>query len=682
MNDGNERPAVDDARGGPRISSIEIPGSAPRSRGLGLSRATRYAAVVIAILVFGMLGSWTHHAIEGSLRELRAASLTSVLDAEVKALEVWITEKQLSARRLARDGRFRSRVEELARLAQPAGAASGSYCRSDAAHALEEELDPLAHDEAIVAFHVIDRQGRIIAARPASACAAAQPEVMASRSAAALAGKTQFIRPLRDDARLAAARGSEPSPPMIWIQAPVEDRAGKVIAALALGEYADAGFGAILAAARTGRTGEAYAFDERGILLSASRFASPDAKEPLALTRLAEEALAPGSPARRGILLEPYKSYRGANVIGAWRWLPDYGMGVAVEIDADEAYAPLTFLNTAFAVVFGILVAAMSAALLYALWLRRQIGEARRLGAYVLERKIGEGGMADVYLAHHSLLRRPTAVKILRPERSSEQFVARFEREVKLASQLTHPNMVEIYDYGRTAEGQFYYAMEYLDGIELLELGNHGAVPVGRAIYLLRQVCAGLAEAHAKGLVHRDIKPENIMVCARGGEFDVIKILDFGLVKNVADPQTRDLTRAVKLLGTPLYMAPERFQNPGDVDARADIYAVGAVAFYLLTAREVFQANDDLELSNRILNEEAPRPSTVVEKAIPIELDLLVTSCLEKRREDRPQRVTDLVEAFDALAVAYRWTQREAADWWQHRGDQASKAAAQEGEPA
>jgi serine/threonine-protein kinase len=258
-------------------------------------------------------------------------------------------------------------------------------------------------------------------------------------------------------------------------------------------------------------------------------------------------------------------------------------------------------------------------------------------------------------------------VKILRAERTSEQAVVRFEREVKLASQLTHPNTVEIYDYGRTPDGQFYYAMEYLDGVELLLLIGQGAVPVARTVYILRQVCAGLAEAHAKGLVHRDIKPENIMICVHGGEYDVVKILDFGLVKNVGEPHTRDMTRTLRFLGTPQYMAPERFRSPGDVDARADIYALGAVAFYMLTGREVFQAEDDLELSNRVLNEEAPRPSSAAPQPIPVELDLLVLSCLEKNREDRPQRVTDLAEAFEALALTWRWTQRDAAEWWAKR---------------
>jgi serine/threonine-protein kinase len=183
-------------------------------------------------------------------------------------------------------------------------------------------------------------------------------------------------------------------------------------------------------------------------------------------------------------------------------------------------------------------------------------------------------------------------------------------------------------------------------------------------IHILRQVCAALTEAHGKGVVHRDIKPENIMVCRYGGVYDHVKILDFGLVKHVSEKHSRDLTRSLRILGTPLYMAPERLRNPSDVDARVDIYALGAVGFLMLTGRKLFESSDDLELTSKILNDEAARPSAAAAQPIPIELDLLVLSCVEKRREDRPQRIADLVEAFDALALEHRWTQREAELWW------------------
>jgi serine/threonine-protein kinase len=366
-------------------------------------------------------------------------------------------------------------------------------------------------------------------------------------------------------------------------------------------------------------------------------------------------------------VLDPYPSYHGGRVIGAWRWLPEYDIGIAVEMGAAEAYAPLAYLRIAFGTVFGALVIAVAAALgggLSVLRLRRQLG-GRRIGAYRLQEQIGEGGMANVYRARHDLLKRPTAIKILKLQRTSDEIVARFEREVQLASGLSHPNTVEIFDYGLTREGQPYYAMEYLDGLTISQIVERdGTIPVARTVHLLRQACAALAEAHGKGLVHRDIKPENLMVCRHGGILDFLKILDYGLVKHLSQQHSRDLTRNLRILGTPLYMAPERLRNPGDVDARADIYAIGAVAFLMLTGKKLFESADDLQLTSQILNEEAPRPSTVAPQPIPVEVDLLVLACVEKRREDRPQRIADLLEAFDALALEHRWTQREAELWW------------------
>jgi serine/threonine-protein kinase len=236
---------------------------------------------------------------------------------------------------------------------------------------------------------------------------------------------------------------------------------------------------------------------------------------------------------------------------------------------------------------------------------------------------------------------------------------------VQLASQLSHPNTIEIFDYGHTSAGVFYYAMEYLDGINAADLvARDGALPVARALHLLRQVCAGLAEAHAKGMVHRDIKPENIMVCRRGGEYDFVKILDFGLVKSIGQEHSRDLTRALRILGTPLYMAPERLRNPADVDARADIYAVGALAFFLLSGKRMFEAPDDLALTSKVLNEEPPPVGAVASQPIPGALDRLVQACVAKRREDRPSSVAEVIEVLDALRQDHRWTQGEARRCW------------------
>jgi predicted Ser/Thr protein kinase len=409
-----------------------------------------------------------------------------------------------------------------------------------------------------------------------------------------------------------------------------------------------------------GERGELLAIDRKGALLSESRL-SPGLRGSVLRSHLTEGIAASAESAdaagRRGAALEPYLNHRGEEVIGAWRWIPELRLAIAAEMPEAQAYAPLLYLRIAFGAVFGALVVAVAAALwsgVLVARLRGELGGERKLGAYRLERRIGEGGIANVYLARHDLLKRPCAVKLLKPARSSDEMIARFEREVQLASSISHPNVVEIYDYGH-ADGAFYYAMEYLDGINLAQLVERdGAVPVARTLHILRQICAGLAAAHAAGLVHRDIKPENIMISRRAGDEDSVKILDFGLVKSTTRDHSRNLTRSLRILGTPLYMAPERLQNPADADARADIYAVGAVAYYMLTGKKMFESADDLGLSSRILNEEPPRVSQVAAQPVPVELDLLIQACLEKKRENRPQRVTDLLEALDALIADSR----------------------------
>ncbi|HYN11979.1 MAG TPA: serine/threonine protein kinase, partial [Burkholderiales bacterium] len=617
------------------------PAEAPRPRA---SSVPVWASTILVVSVLLLaLGYWTYRAVEGSLRELRAATMKSLLDSQANALRVWIAEETADADRIAREPRVRDAVAKLSRSPQ---------CSGPARAQLEEVLRPLLRDVGDATFNLTDRRGRLIATRFPDYCGRSLTRDFFAQLAPVFEGTPRFVRPYGDRERVADAPQVRRGPPFAWVVAPVRDAAGEVIAALGVAEPVDAVFASIVQAARPGETGEAFAFDQRGAILTAERFGE----------------LSPLHGKGDGVVLEPYMNHRGAKVIGAARWLPEYGMGVAIEMEATEAYAPLRYLNIAFGVVFGALVIAVFAALVSAasvIRLRRQVGETRRLGAYVLQRRIGEGGMANVYLARHALLKRPTAVKLLKPARATDEMIARFEREVQLASSLSHPNTVEIFDFGRTRDGLFYYAMEYLDGLTVSEvIARSGALPVSRTVHLLRQACAALAEAHGKGLVHRDVKPENVMVCRYGGAYDFVKILDFGLVKSVGAKHSRDLTRNLRILGTPLYMAPERLRNPADVDARADIYAVGALAYLMLTGRNMLEAADDLEMTSRILNEEPARVSAVAPQAVPLELDLVVTACVEKRREDRPQRIADLVEAFEALGADFPWTQREAQAWW------------------
>jgi serine/threonine protein kinase len=241
--------------------------------------------------------------------------------------------------------------------------------------------------------------------------------------------------------------------------------------------------------------------------------------------------------------------------------------------------------------------------------------------------------------------------------------VARFEREVQMTSGLTHPNTVSIFDYGRTPEGVFYYAMEYLDGTNLDDLvRRYGPLPEARVVYLLKQVCGALAEAHATGLVHRDVKPANVFLTRRGGLHDFVKVLDFGLVK-VADAREANLTSANTVTGTPLYLSPEGISRPDSVGPPADVYALGAVAYYLLVGQPVFDGKSVVEICMKHINEE-PTPPSARGASVSPELEHLLLKCLAKSPDSRPPNAGALLAALEDLPTAGRWTAALAARWW------------------
>jgi serine/threonine-protein kinase len=296
-----------------------------------------------------------------------------------------------------------------------------------------------------------------------------------------------------------------------------------------------------------------------------------------------------------------------------------------------------------------------------------------RYGQYTLVREIGAGGMGVVYEVRHSLLRRPTALKVIRnldtdPAARAEALM-RFEREVQLTSQLSHPNTIVIYDYGRTDDGTFYYAMEYVDGVDLERLVRVGGpLPPARVIHLALQVCGSLAEAHAQALIHRDIKPANLLVCERGGVPDTVKVLDFGLVK----PLDGQVVSGVNVLvGTPLYMAPEVRRDPSRASVRSDIYSLGAVMQWLATATT--------------LPELAPRHSSPALhpnwRHLPLDLERLIVRCTEQDPCERPENMEELASELRHCADYGRWTSQDARDYWESHGKRLSRQLAQPAAP-
>ena len=346
-------------------------------------------------------------------------------------------------------------------------------------------------------------------------------------------------------------------------------------------------------------------------------------------------------------------------VLAGWTYLHHLRYAPA-EVGAAAVDAALI---ATWCVMGGVIIAGVASHTIFGL--RRMVREAMQVGQYTLLRKIGEGGMGVVWEARHAFLRRRTAVKLLPADRAGEEAIARFEREVQLTSELTHPNTIAIYDYGRTADGVFYYAMEYLDGIDLQALvDRHGPQEPGLVAHVLAQICDALTEAHAVGLIHRDIKPANVILCERGGVPLVAKVLDFGLVKRVQSAPDAALSRADAILGTPLYMAPEAVTDPERVDARSDLYAVGAVGYFLLTGQAVFEASSAPEVMAHHLFKKPVPPSQRLGAPVPADLEALVLACLEKEPERRPATAEALAAGLRDCEADPGWTTEKARALW------------------
>lgn len=317
--------------------------------------------------------------------------------------------------------------------------------------------------------------------------------------------------------------------------------------------------------------------------------------------------------------------------------------------------------------------------------LRREIFEARRLGQYRLGALIGQGGMGEVYLAEHQMMKRPCAIKVIRPEKAGDPTnLARFEREVRLTARLSHWNTIDIFDYGQADDGTFYYVMEYLPGLSLKQLvSRFGPMCPGRTIFLLRQTCEALAEAHGAGLIHRDIKPANIFAAHRGGLYDVAKLLDFGLARPIASTVDIELTNAGSITGSPLFMSPEQALGE-EPDERSDIYSLGAVAYHLLSGRPPFEHENPVRLIASHLHE-TPAALHDLLPNVPTDLERVVMTCLQKRREDRYQTAEELLSALAECESANAWGRGQAAAWWNEMDRAASPCqpvaeAAQAGE--
>jgi hypothetical protein len=654
--------------------------------------------LLLAIAAIILAGYWIHNRVEDALQQIVSENLQAILKTDIAALEFWMEQERTTVISWADEEHLRELTRALQALATKTPDSPETLQAAPEQAQLRELLEPLIDTDNYVGFGIINSAGLILAA------AASDERIIGQRLtarghtglASIFTQQAGWIPPFWKGQYLDSESLQEDTT-IMGVSATIPDSANRPQAVLLLFVPPEKDFTRILSIARMGESGDTYAFDERGRMLSDTRHLEtlkatgilPDAPTVRALLRI--ELRDPGGNLLKGyrtdvpmagrpltrliaaalsdhahhhVILERYRDYRGVPVVGAARWLPRLGFGVATEVNAAEAFSALRPIEIAFWVVSALLLATLAGLIVFSVIVRRlgnRIEAIKQLGQYTLEKKIGEGGMGKVYLARHALLRRPTAVKLISEAKVDKENLARFEHEVQLTSQLTHPNTIEIYDYGHTQEGVFYYVMEYLPGIDLSRLIEaDGAIPANRAAHILCQICGSLSEAHARGLIHRDIKPLNVILTERGGLLDYAKVLDFGLVKDLNTAVEHTVADAIP--GTPPYIAPERLSDPRNIDCRSDLYSVGAVAFNLLTGKPLFEGNSSMDIAYKVVAEVAPRVSEFV--TVDAELDQLVSDCLERKPDARPQSAQAIIDRLQAIIGQDIWTQADARNWW------------------
>jgi tRNA A-37 threonylcarbamoyl transferase component Bud32 len=653
---------------------------------------------LIACILLALLGYFGDRSLSHFQTELHRETLNEIVDSKVVALRIWLSDMEDKGESWARSKALRERITQLVVLADHANGVPDGFAQLPIQQEIQAEIAALSgHDED---YAIWDRRHFLIAdavtgdriGRSATPWGSSVlTEVFAGNSQLFAFGIERSITPMDSATKVE---------PHLAIVTPVFNDDGEVIAALQIHDHDSRDEASkILRTLRLGGAAESYVFTADGVLLSASPDAhrleelgiipaSPDAsassqiylrdpggdltegyqpEQPLSslpLTKMVRLCVA----GQDGDDMDGYRDYLGTKVAGAWRWLDDLEVGVATELHIGALSPSVRFLIWRAWAVFGLFAICLGVAV-YSYYsvhrLRSAIGENQKLGQYNLEKQIGEGGMGRVYKAQHELLRRPTAIKLLRPELVDRESLARFQREAQLVSQLENFNTIRVFDYGVTPAGVFYLVMEYIDGLSLGELIDlAGPLPTERTVFLLKQICYSLREAHDAGVVHRDLKPGNVMVCERGGSFDVIKVLDFGLVKPIQTTESQQITATHLIAGTPAYMAPERLSDSETNDPRSDIYALGAVAFFMLTGHDAFKGRNLAELLLHVANTPPQPPSAATDNEVPRALDDLVYRCLSKDPRERPASAAAMLDELQQIESPGIWSQQQAESWW------------------
>ncbi len=607
------------------------------------------------------LGVLTFQIVHRLSIETVSAKLKSIVETSNTALGLWAREHQHVARFVAGNQELRDHVANLLPDSTGASGPPLPEVNTDSGEhrAIDNCLRPALDSFGYGGYAILEPDGSSVVSHglDADALRSVEPNSLAPHRSVAI------------------YNGQASNESLVFFQAPIHNEVSRPIASLILAVPAASGLDTILSSADIGKLGKTAIVDAEGAELAGGSTmglgsAAATARELAGnLWSRGQRDTAEGDeryPLPRVRFSGLDGSHRNG-FVGAGSRLDFLDAAVVTLVQHNEVFAATSALKRILFAIFGLglLGATMNWVYLYRLaLLRSDMSDAKsqiqKLGQYHLEEKVGEGGMGVVYRASHSLLQRPTAVKLILPDRASDRTIENFEKEVMLTSRLTHPNTIAIYDYGRTEDGVFYYAMEYLDGINLATLiDNEGPQPWARVVHILRQVCESLAEAHAAGLIHRDIKPENVMLCKRANRHDVVKVLDFGLAGEFSDRAALD---AARVQGTPAYMAPESITRPDQIDVRVDIFSVGALGYFLLSGRHIFSGDTTQAILNQQLNSK-PIPISQRRPDLPEDLQQLIMDCLAKDPAGRPKNVEDFVQRLDSIS-SETWTEAEARQGW------------------
>ena len=657
-----------------------------------------FSPLIVVLVVSVLLGVtlYVGWLVRNSMRASMAQSLQTVLAANVKALDLWLSDQRDTATQHAADPKIRTVA--MAILDRDAvGDPKAPLVGDDEETVLIRLTDRLL-EAGYLGWSILDPLGNVIWSSGGRLDAESVPmdKALFERLAA---GMPSVTRPFFSKTEAGDDGGA-----IMCAVAPLRFDDGKndlkSAGAIALMIDPAGQFSNILSVAQIGSSGETYAFDRQAVMISRSRFESQLTKSgfldegqssPLRVhvrdpgEELKDLLAPPGDPKTWAMTLMSdsatrggdgydvvgYRNYRGVSVVGAWRWMPEFDFGVATEIEVGEAFASLRILRNSFLALFGAALIAAGILLVLAWVTRPRSSQSdrveqlhRRLGQYDLQQRIGRGGMGTVYLGAHGLLDRKVAIKVLENADATDRSLARFQREVQLSARLKHPNTIEIYDFGRTDEGTFFYVMEFVDGISLEQLIEYyGRQPAERVIYLLLQICGSIAEAHSMSMVHRDIKPANILLTSRSGIHDLVKVLDFGLAKQV-DHDSMQLTRVDSLTGTPLFMSPEAIRDAASADVLSDIYSIGAVGYTLLCGLAPFDGDSSTDVCAKKLHGEPERPEHRIDVPLAADLQEVLLRCLSLDPEKRPQSAQRLASELLACEDSPHWTQADAALWW------------------